>query len=64
MYGDVGLTGTTFGSRAFYSCNKGFILVGFNRRICQANGEWSGEAPTCERKTIYLIATNAHLFFC
>ena len=45
--GEVTLTGTTLRSEALYSCNSGFVLVGENRRVCQTNGEWSGEAPTC-----------------
>ena len=58
--GDVDLTGTSFGSRALYSCNRGFTLVGINRRVCQANGQWSGEAPSCARKIIYLMVTDAN----
>ena len=50
--GRVSLSGTTAGSTATYSCDRGFGLVGFSTRICQASGEWSGEEPTCERKYI------------
>ncbi len=41
---------------ATYSCNDGFVLVGPNEvRICEdvgtgALGEFSDEAPTCERE--------------
>ena len=38
---------TTFTSIAFYQCNEGFILNGAETRRCQANGQWSGAAPTC-----------------
>ena len=48
--GQVSLTGTTFGSKATYTCNKGFELVGSSMRMCLANAQWMGEAPTCERK--------------
>ena len=41
--------GTTFAETATYSCNTGYNLVGDNTRTCQATGEWSGSAPTCER---------------
>ena len=42
--------GTRFGAKAFYRCDNGFFLVGDDRRECQANGQWSGEAPICKRK--------------
>ena len=45
---------TKFGSSAVYSCDSGHILVGNSKRTCQANGEWSGEEPVCERKFICL----------
>ena len=47
--GQVDLTsGTTFGQTATYSCNTGYNLVGDSTRTCQATGEWSGSAPTCQ----------------
>ena len=41
--------GTSLGEAATYSCNTGYNLVGDNTRTCQADGMWSGSAPTCER---------------
>ena len=41
--------GTTFGQTATYNCNTGYNLVGGSSRTCQATGEWSGNAPTCQR---------------
>ena len=49
--GSLHFTTTTFQSRAVYSCNAGYILSGHAVSVCKANGEWSREAPTCERKT-------------
>ena len=49
--GRVDLSGTTFGSKAVYSCDRGYFLVGDSKRVCQANGEWSGDAPVCKRKS-------------
>ena len=40
--------GTTFGQTATYSCNTDYNLVGDRARTCQATGNWSGNAPTCE----------------
>ena len=46
--GQVILTNTTFGSTATYQCDEGFNLIGDMQRICQSNGVWSGNEPTCE----------------
>ena len=40
--------GTTFGQTATCSCNTGYNLVGNSTRTCQASGNWSGSAPTCQ----------------
>ena len=51
--GEVSLSGTTLGSKATYSCNDRYVLEGESTRVCQSNGKWSGEAPTCERKSCF-----------
>ena len=38
------------GTKAVYSCDDGFELVGDRKRLCQYDGTWDGEVPTCERK--------------
>ena len=48
--GRVSTTGTAVGSKATYTCNKGFSLVGKNMRKCLTSGQWMGEAPICKRK--------------
>ena len=40
-------SGTTFQSTAMYSCNTDFVRVGIMERICQSDGQWSGDDPTC-----------------
>ena len=40
--------GTTSGQTATYSCNTGYNLVGNSIRTCQATGNWSQSAPTCD----------------
>uniref|UniRef100_A0A2I3GDK1 CUB and Sushi multiple domains 1 n=1 Tax=Nomascus leucogenys TaxID=61853 RepID=A0A2I3GDK1_NOMLE len=37
----------TYKSEVFFQCKSPFILVGSSRRICQADGMWSGMQPTC-----------------
>ena len=47
--GEVSHTaGTTFGETATYSCDTGYNPVGDSTSTCQADGEWSGSAPTCQ----------------
>ena len=53
--GDVSFTSTSVNSKATYSCNNGFLLVGQTTRICQSNGEWSRIAPVCKSKTESII---------
>ena len=33
---------------ATYICNPGYALTGDMTRTCQADGMWSGAAPTCD----------------
>ena len=40
--------GTSLGQTATYSCNTGYNLVGNSTRTCQAEGNWSGNTPTCQ----------------
>ena len=47
--------GTTFGQTATYSCNTGYNLVGDSTRTCQAEGNWSGSAPTCQGMLLTLV---------
>ena len=35
------------GSVALYVCNSGFRLDGQRTRVCQSDGSYSGQAPTC-----------------
>ena len=53
--GDVDLTGITVGSRAKYSCDRGFDLKGDQVRKCQSNGQWSGSEPICKSKQMFFV---------
>lgn len=38
----------TFQRSAEYSCNDGFLLDGDRKRVCLADGSWSGRTPVCQ----------------
>jgi hypothetical protein len=40
--------GRTYGAVATYMCSTGHNRNGSATRTCQANGQWSGSAPTCD----------------
>lgn len=42
--------GRTVGSKVWYICDPGFVLVGSETRTCQSNLRWTPEAPVCQRK--------------
>lgn len=46
--GNLEITGNTYLSEAQYSCVEGFAVVGPTVRICQDDGQWSGNQPHCE----------------
>lgn len=39
--------GTASAATATYACSNGFVPSAGTSRTCQANGQWSGAAPTC-----------------
>ena len=49
--------GTTNGQTAIYSCDTGYYLVGNGTRTCQAEGDWSRSAPTCQGICYYTMCT-------
>ena len=50
--GQVSHRTTTFGSVATYTCEDGYMLMGFPMRECLSNGNWSQEEPVCESKSL------------
>jgi hypothetical protein len=49
--GTVAATVTTYGATATYACSTGYGATGALTRTCQADGTWSGAAPTCTVKS-------------
>ena len=47
--------GTTLGQTANYSCDTGYNVVGNSTRTCQAIGNWSGSAPTCQGMLLHSL---------
>ena len=41
------------GNIIILKCNAGYQLVGPQKRVCAANGQWSGVQPTCRGKAVY-----------
>lgn len=38
---------TRVGDMAHYGCDTDFQLLGEDKRVCQANGTWTGQDPSC-----------------
>ena len=38
------------GDKIKFSCNRGFNLVGSQQIVCDEDGDWTGQIPSCERK--------------
>ena len=38
------------GDIVIFACANGFELVGSPNLVCQSDGEWTGEEPTCKRE--------------
>ena len=49
---------TECGSVATYSCASGFVLEGVVSRLCQQDGQWSDEMPSCDRE--FSLSTYKH----
>ena len=48
-------------STAVYTCNTGYVLTPSDggTRVCGADGEWTGVAPTCPRELVITVKYNA-----
>ena len=46
-HGTVSYDGTGYNMVVSYKCDEGYSLIGSSKRVCQSNGNWSGEEPVC-----------------
>ena len=46
---------------ANYSCLRGYGLVGYPTRTCQADGRWSGRTPSCNSKAMHIMSTTEQI---
>ena len=49
QYGKVSVTGYSYSSTAYYSCDYGYEIHGSHSRNCQHDGTWHGKAPECRK---------------
>ena len=54
--------GTIYQSIAYYSYNICHKLSGVATRICQANGIWPGNPPTCDGKHMVTLSLHFCIF--
>ena len=38
-----------FNDRAVYTCDDGYQIVGLEQVICNSDGQWSGNQPSCKQ---------------
>ena len=50
--GKIRILGNKTGDRAYYTCDKGFYLVGNAYRTCLKECQWSGKPPVCKCECI------------
>ncbi|XP_015913201.1 membrane cofactor protein isoform X2 [Parasteatoda tepidariorum] len=53
LNGKVISTQRKLNSVATYECDRHYVLSGSNKRICQEDGTWTGDAPICKEITCY-----------
>ncbi|XP_015752647.1 PREDICTED: sushi, von Willebrand factor type A, EGF and pentraxin domain-containing protein 1-like, partial [Acropora digitifera] len=52
--------GSSFGSQASFSCNKGYQITGSRIRSCRSDGAWSGNTTLCNIVKCPAITTPTH----
>lgn len=61
--GSLNVSGTTYGSRLKYKCNKGYQLFGYANAGCTSYGVWSHPPPICNITSCPLLngLQNGHI---
>ena len=54
-------TAFVYPNRVTYACYDGYELTGRRYRVCQADGQWSGELPQCRRKSLISMRWCLHV---
>ena len=61
--GQTSYTSTTVESIVTYTCDPGYMMTaGNSSRRCQSVGLWSGNLPTCTRKSTSAVLSNDLLY--
>ena len=55
--GNVTYVATTYNETANYLCDTGYNIFGISTRTCQANGNWTDDAPSCNIVGWLLVQT-------
>ena len=45
--GNISLISDNITTWAIHTCNVGYTMKGFNRRMCQTDGSWDSTQPEC-----------------
>ncbi len=63
--GGVTVVSLTVSSIATYTCTTGYVLTPStgSPRVCQADGQWTGVAPTCPRE-LAMVACMTVVYCC
>lgn len=38
----------SYGDTIMFTCNPGFMIIGEEKSVCQADGKWSNKLPKCD----------------
>ncbi|XP_072199563.1 P-selectin-like [Excalfactoria chinensis] len=50
----------TFGSTCYFSCQRGFEIMGPQHHECTAKGIWNGDTPQCKAVTCQMLSAPEH----
>ena len=53
--GSVRFDSRKYGSTLSYHCNTGLVLSGARAAVCNPDGQWSRQPPTCRRMCVAVV---------